>query len=76
MAEADERAERYRQLVIEYEALGEKIQELIRKNGGNTKDMTESDMVRYRELAAERDEKYDQIKHLEAEWLSSDESDA
>jgi len=61
-----EQIQEYRQLVERYEAAGEQIQALIRKNGGHSENMSREDMDAYRQLASERDELYDRIKTIEA----------
>jgi hypothetical protein len=69
MSDDSEQAQFYQKLVQEYETLGNQIQDLIRRNGGHTENMSPSDMQIYRQLASLRDDLYNQIKAIEAEWL-------
>lgn len=69
---SQEQAQHYRDLVEQYETVGEAIQSLIRANGGHTEKMSPSDMQRYRQLAQERDDLYNQIKAIEAAWFVDD----
>jgi hypothetical protein len=69
MSSDSEQAQTYQRLVQEYETLGNQIQDLIRRTGGHTENMSPSDMQIYRQLACLRDDLYNQIKAIEAEWL-------
>ncbi len=55
----------YRQLVEAYEALDNRIDELIMANGGNSEDMSARDMRLYRQWAAQRNEMLNEMRLLE-----------
>ena len=55
----------YRKLVLIYEALDEKIDDLIMKNGGATENMSDADFKQYRQWAAERTEILNEMRILE-----------
>jgi|FLYN01.1.fsa_nt_gi hypothetical protein len=59
--------QKYRKMVLLYEALDEEIDELIMANGGGTENMSEADLARYRELARKRDEVLNEMRILEQE---------
>lgn len=65
MSEQSNQVQTYQELVLAYEQLGEQIQALI---GGQTKDMSPTAMHEYRQIAAQRDDLYNQIKAIEAVW--------
>ena len=67
-----DQVEQYRQFVLEYERLDEEIDTLIERNHGGTEDMSKEDYQHYKELAARRDEIYNEIKALESTLLSDD----
>jgi len=69
---SQETAQQYRQLVEDYESIGEDIQILIRKYGGHTENMTPDAMRQYRQLATQRDELYNKIKIIEADWFKDE----
>lgn len=62
-----ERIQRYRALVLEYEALDEEIDELLVRHRGATEHMSDEDFERYRALAHRRDFLYNQMKTLESQ---------
>ncbi len=68
-----ERIERYRRLVLEYEALDEEIDALLADHKGATENMSDEDFDRYRELAHRRDTLYNQMKTLESQIHLDDE---
>ena len=57
--------QKYRTIVLVYEAIDEEIDELLTANGGGTENMTEEDRARYRELARKRDEVLNEMRILE-----------
>ncbi|MBZ0309603.1 MAG: hypothetical protein K8I82_26300 [Anaerolineae bacterium] len=65
-------AQHYQNLVLAYEELDKKIDALMESVGGHTENMSPSDLQLYRQLAAERDELYNQIKEIEAGWLNDE----
>lgn len=62
----------YRKVVLIYEALDAEIDRLIMDNGGGTEKMSSGDFVRYRELAQQRDEVFNQMRAMEQELLDED----
>ncbi len=68
-----DRIERYRRLVLEYEALDEEIDALLADHKGATENMSDEDFDRYRELAHRRDTLYNQMKTLESQIHLDDE---
>ena len=66
--------QKYRTLVYIYEALDEKIDELIMANGGATENMSEDDRKQYRKWADERSEVLNEMRILEQQLnLDNDE---
>lgn len=66
--------QRYRQLVLDYEALDEEIDQYIIDRGGKTEhEMTPDELAHYRELSRRRDELLNEIRLLEAELHLDDE---
>lgn len=65
-------AQRYQNLVLAYEELDKKIDALMESVGGHTENMSPEGLQHYRQLAAERDELYNQIKEIEAGWLNDE----
>ncbi len=63
----------YRRVVLQYEALDEKIDSLLAKHGGDAEAMSMAELSRYRELARERDDLFNEIRTLE-QTLLHDES--
>lgn len=70
--------QRYREIVLRYEALDELIDALIMRYGGSTEKMPPEDFARYRQLAAERDDVFSEMRelgellHLDDENLTTD----
>lgn len=75
MNEDDTRAqvERYRLLVLSYEKLDKEIDELIMSYGGGTEKMPQEAVERYRELARQRTDLYNDIRWLEQQLMGDDE---
>ncbi|MBN1680646.1 MAG: hypothetical protein JW966_10165 [Anaerolineae bacterium] len=67
--------QRYRQTVLEYEALDEEIDGLLSRHDGATEHMSAEDHDHYRRLAYKRDTIYNQMKALERQIALDDESD-
>lgn len=57
--------QQYRKLVLSYEALDEKIDNLIMANNGITENMSETDLQQYRNWAKERTEILNEMRILE-----------
>lgn len=55
----------YRQLVEAYEALDNRIDELIMANGGKSEDMSTEDRRLYRDWAGQRNEMLNEMRLLE-----------
>jgi hypothetical protein len=68
--------ERYRQLVLEYEALDEQIDALLASHNGATEKMSDEDFESYRNLAHRRDYVYNQMKAMEQLVLGDDADDS
>jgi len=66
--------QQYRKLVFIYEALDEKIDNLIIANNGVTENMSEADIQQYRKWAAERTEVLNEMRILEQQ-LNMDDDD-
>jgi hypothetical protein len=56
---------RYQALVLEYEALDERIDELLDTYGGNVDQMVGADKQRYREMFRQRDELLNDMRMME-----------
>lgn len=67
--------QRYREIVLRYEALDEQIDALIMRSGGATENMPPEDFARYRQLAAERDDVFSEMREL-AQLLQLDDDDS
>lgn len=66
----------YRKLVYAYEALDEKIDNLIMANNGGTETMSEADFKQYRKWAAERAEILNDMRILEQQLnMDADDED-
>ncbi|MDX2160091.1 MAG: hypothetical protein SF162_02080 [bacterium] len=66
--------QRYRALVLEYEALDEQIDQFIIQRGGKQEhEMTTDDLTAYREMARRRDDLLNEIRQLETELHLNDE---
>jgi hypothetical protein len=68
--------ERYRQLVLEYEALDEQIDALLASHNGATEKMSDEDFESYRNLAHRRDYVYNMMKAMEQLVLGDDADDS
>lgn len=64
-SELHEQIERYRQIVLRYEALDEQIDGLIMAHGGTSDKMPTEDLRLYRELARERDDLFSEMRAME-----------
>jgi hypothetical protein len=71
--DAIHKVQKYRKLVLVYEALDEEIDQLIMANGGHTEQMSVETMARYRTLAKRRDEVENDMRTLEQELQIDDE---
>lgn len=78
MNEDDTRAqvERYRLLVLSYEKLDKEIDELIMSYGGGTQKMPPEAVERYRDLARQRTDVYNEMRWLEQQLMGDDEEDS
>ena len=66
--------QRYRQLVLDYEALDEEIDTFIQSRGGkDSHDMTPEDLAHYKALALRREEMLNEMRILEAQLNLNDE---
>jgi hypothetical protein len=68
--------QKYRKMVLLYEALDEEIDQLLTAHGGGTEHMAEADQARYRELARKRDDVLNEMRILEQELRLNDTDDA
>jgi hypothetical protein len=59
--------QKYRKLVLLYEALDGQIDELIMAHGGASENMPADSFARYRELARKRDDVLNEMRALERE---------
>lgn len=64
--------QRYRELVLRYEALDAEIDELIMSYGGKMEQMPHEALTRYRALARERDDVQNEMRQLEQLLLDDD----
>ena len=64
-----EKAQQYRQSVLDYEALDEQIDQLLQSRGGHSDQLTDEEYTHYRELADLRDLAYNRMKTLERALL-------
>ena len=64
-----EKAQQYRQSVLDYEALDEQIDSLLQSRGGHSDQLTDEEYTHYRELADLRDLAYNRMKTLERSLL-------
>lgn len=69
------KVQKYRKLVLVYEALDEEVDKLIMSNGGHSEDMSNEALARYRELANRRDEVQNEMRALEYELRIDDEDE-
>lgn len=68
-----ELVQQYNKLVLEYEALDEKIDNLIMANDGGTEHMSETDVKQYRQWAQQRTEILNEMRILEQQLQMDDE---
>ena len=68
-----QQVEDYRRIVLEYEALDEVIDALLASHGGAAQAMSNDELERYRGLARQRDDLFNEIRMLE-QTLLHDES--
>ncbi|MBX3086727.1 MAG: hypothetical protein KF716_34155 [Anaerolineae bacterium] len=59
----------YRDAQLAYEKIDEELDTLLQSKGGHTKDLSDDDYERYRELAHRRDIAYNHMKTLERALL-------
>jgi len=59
--------QKYRKLVLIYEALDKEIDALIMAHGGSSEKMPPEDLARYRDLARRRDDIQGEMHELEME---------
>ena len=59
--------QKYRKLVLVYEALDKEIDALIMAHGGSSEKMPSEDLERYRNLARQRDDVQGEMHELEME---------
>lgn len=65
--------ELYQQIVLRYEELDEQIDALLMAHDGRSDRMSPEDHARYRDLAQQRDELYNEMRALEQRLLSDEE---
>ncbi len=68
--------QKYRKMVLLYEALDEEIDDLLTAHGGGTEHMSDIERTRYRELARKRDEVLNEMRILEQELHLDDRDEA
>lgn len=68
-----QQVEDYRRIVLQYEALDEEIDALLASHGGDAEAMSMEELERYRALARQRDDLFNDIRMLE-QTLLHDES--
>lgn len=69
-----EQVERYREIVLAYEAVDQEIDDLIMAFGGLMENMPSDVLLRYRELARQRDELLNEMRALEHELQIDDDA--
>ncbi len=69
-----EQVERYREIVLAYEAVDQEIDDLIMAFGGLMENMPPDVLLRYRELARQRDELLNEMRALEHELQIDDDA--
>lgn len=72
-SEQKQRVATYQRIVLQYEQLDEEIDNLLMAHDGRSDRMSPEDHARYRELARQRDELYNEMRALEQLLLSDDE---
>ena len=68
-----EQVRNYRKIVLIYEALNQKIQELLEPYGSSADKLPKEELEQYRLYAQQRDELQNEIRWLEEELLNLDE---
>ncbi len=68
-----QRVEDYQRVVLQYEQLDEEIDNLLMAHQGRSDRMSPEDHARYRTLARQRDELYNEMRALGQLLLSDDE---
>ena len=68
-----QQVEDYRRIVLQYEAIDEEIDALLASHGGDAEAMSMAELERYRGLARQRDDLFNEIRMLE-QTLLHDES--
>ncbi len=63
----------YRKIVLIYEGLQSQINELLKRYGGSSQNMTDEDRENYRLLAKKRDEVMNEMRVLEQMLLQEEE---
>lgn len=64
-----QQVEDYRRIVLQYEAIDEAIDALLAPHGGDAEAMSMDELERYRSLARERDDLFNEIRMLEETLL-------
>lgn len=65
-----QRVTQYNELVQQYHALDEKIDNLIHAHDGHSENMTDKSREQYRQLAHQRDDLFSQMRAIEQELFS------
>lgn len=68
------RVQAYRDLVLRYETLDEEIDAMLSAHGGDTHQMSEADLARYRQMARQREDLQNEMRIMEHE-LTLDEDE-
>jgi hypothetical protein len=71
-SEQKQRVASYQRIVLQYEQLDEEIDNLLMAHDGRSDRMSSEDHARYRNLARQRDELYNEMRALEQLLLSDD----
>ena len=64
--------QKYRKLVLLYEALNSQIDALLMQHGGVTENMPPESIAQYRKLARQRDDVQNEMRELEQILLAND----
>jgi hypothetical protein len=67
-----DKVQRYREIVLQYEALDEAIDALIMAAEGKPENLSPDGFQRYRDLAHQRDELQNEMRWLEQQLLDDD----
>ncbi|GAB5489996.1 MAG: hypothetical protein Phog2KO_02110 [Phototrophicaceae bacterium] len=65
-----EQVTHYNELVQQYHALDEQIDDLIHAHDGHSENMTDESRQQYRQLARERDDLFSQMRTIERDLFS------